>query len=215
MEREQLHVTDFSSSDPSIIATHVSWEDYMEHHAADFAEWVDGDVIKMAPVRLRHHDLASFLFDLFRAYLKLSEGGKVLQSPFVMRLAKSSREPDVFVVLPASLARLTETYLDGPADLVVEIVSPESDARDRVVKFSEYQNGGVPEYWIIDPMFQEALFYQRDDMGFFRRIQPDHSGVYHSKILSRLALHVDVLWRPTLPDAEETLRLVETMVEQS
>ncbi|HLU08534.1 MAG TPA: Uma2 family endonuclease [Oceanobacillus sp.] len=204
MEAEQLS--------GQIIATNTTWDDYMEHHAADFAEWVDGVVIKMAPVRLQHHDLSAFLFDLFRELLRRTGGGKALIAPFVMRLAKSSREPDVQVVLPANLARIKDTYVDGPADLVVEIISPDSDTRDRVEKFSEYQAGGVPEYWILDPIYEETLFYQRDEKGLFRRIQPDENGVYHSAVLPQLALPVEVLWRPNLPDGEETRRMVEAML---
>ena len=205
MQTDQLHLS-------GAVASNVSWDEYMENHAADFAEWIDGVVIKMTPVRLRHNDLSVFLLDLFREFLKRAGGGKVLISPFVMRLAKSSREPDVQVVLPANLTRIKDTYVDGPADLVVEIISPDSDTRDRVEKFSEYQVGGVPEYWILDPIYEETLFYQRDEKGLFRRVQLDENGVYHSAVLPRLALPVEVLWRPNLPDAEETSRMVEAML---
>lgn len=49
---------------------------------------------------------------------------------------------------------MKETYLDGPADLVVGIVSPDSVGRDRGEKFYEYAQGGVPEYWLIDPQLE-------------------------------------------------------------
>ena len=209
MEREQLQI-----SDQSIIATDVSWDDYMEKYAAVFAEWIDGVVISMTPVRFRHNKLSLFLAYFFETYLSRTGGGEVLHSPFVMKLSKSAREPDVQVVLPANVERIRETYLDGPADLVVEIISPESDTRDRVDKFSEYQAGGVPEYWILDPIYQEALFYQRDEQGLFRRIQPDENGVYHSRDLPRLAIRPALFWQETLPDGAETVRLVEAMLAQ-
>ena len=56
--------------------------------------------------------------------------------------------------------RIQSAYLDGPADLAVEIVSPESIARDRGDKFAEYEAGGVREYWLMNPARREALFYQ-------------------------------------------------------
>jgi Uma2 family endonuclease len=208
MQAEQLHPSG------QVIATETTWDDYMEKYAADFAEWVAGVVIKMTPVRFKRNKLSVFFVDLFRQYLSRTGGGEVLIAPFVMRLAKSSREPDVQVVLPANLAGIKDTYLDGPANLVIEIISPDSDTRDRVEKFSEYQAGGVREYWILDPIYEETLFYQRDDKGLFRRIQLDENGVYHSAVLSRLALPVEVLWRPSLPDGEETSKLVEFMLSQ-
>lgn len=207
MELEQRQI-----SDAQLIATDVSWDEYMERYAADFAEWVNGAIINMTPVRFKHNQISLFLVDLFRQYLSRMGGGEVLHAPFVMKLSTSAREPDVQVVLPASIARIQDTYLDGPADLVVEIISPESDARDRVIKFSEYQAGGVPEYWIIDPMYHEALFYQRDKEGLFQRAQLDNEGIYHSAILNRLALPVETFWRHNLPDGAETLQMVETML---
>ncbi len=39
----------------------------------------------------------------------------------------------------------------GMADLVIEVVSDDSVARDRADKFYEYQTAGIQEYWIIDP----------------------------------------------------------------
>ena len=51
------------------------------------------------------------------------------------------------------------TYLDGPADVVVEIISPESRLRDRGEKFAEYEMGGVREYWLIDSERHEADWY--------------------------------------------------------
>ena len=47
------------------------------------------------------------------------------------------------------LDRVHRTYLDGPADLVVEIVSPESAGRDRGEKYYEYEAAGIPEYWLL------------------------------------------------------------------
>jgi Uma2 family endonuclease len=35
-------------------------------------------------------------------------------------------------------------------DLVVEIVSPESQERDRVVKPLEYARAGIPEFWLVE-----------------------------------------------------------------
>lgn len=55
------------------------------------------------------------------------------------------------------LDRLQEMHLEGPADLVVEIVSPESRLRDRGEKFAEYELAGVSEYWLLDPELRRAV----------------------------------------------------------
>jgi Uma2 family endonuclease len=41
--------------------------------------------------------------------------------------------------------------VEGPPDLVVEILSASTAARDRGVKLDRYRLYGVHEYWIVDP----------------------------------------------------------------
>ena len=69
------------------------------------------------------------------------------------------------------LDRIGEARIEGPADLVIEIVSDDSVARDFDEKFVEYQGCGIPEYWIIDPrdQRQRALFYQLNDGGEYEQ----------------------------------------------
>ena len=54
--------------------------------------------------------------------------------------------------------RLKKTFLDGPADVVVEIISAGSIGLDRGDKFVEYERGGVREYWLIDARSDELSF---------------------------------------------------------
>lgn len=61
------------------------------------------------------------------------------------------REPDLLFLARENLDRLKAPYLEGPADLAVEIVSSESRLRDRGEKLAEYEAGGVREDWILDP----------------------------------------------------------------
>ena len=123
--------------------------------------------------------------------------------------------PDLQVLLPANLDRLKGKQVEGAADLVVEVVSPGSERVDRVVKFAEYEKGGVPEYWVIDWNYREALFFVRSDEGVYERKAPDTDGYYHSVVLPKLRLEVNLLWRETLPGIREALALVEAMVSEA
>ncbi len=127
-----------------------------------------------------------------------------------MKLPTSGREPDVHFVATSHLDRLHETYLDGPADLVVEIVSPESAGRDRGDKFYEYRAAGIPEYWLIDPQLEQAEFYQLDAQGRYQLVPPDvQQGIYHSRVLPGFWLQVEWLWEDPLPDAVATLLRID------
>ncbi len=55
---------------------------------------------------------------------------------------RPSRLPDIIFVAKENLSRVKENHLDGPADLVVEIISTESRSHDRGEKFYEYEQGG-------------------------------------------------------------------------
>jgi Uma2 family endonuclease len=45
---------------------------------------------------------------------------------------------------------LRSQYPAGDVDLVVEVISPESDERDRVVKPLEYARAGIAELWLVE-----------------------------------------------------------------
>jgi Uma2 family endonuclease len=106
------------------------------------------------------------------------------------------REPDLLFVIQEHLDRLGETYLNGPADLVIEIVSPESAGRDRGDKFYEYERAGIPEYWLVDPLTKRVEFCQINAAGQYRLVLPDEAGVYCALELPGLWLRVSWLWQP-------------------
>jgi Uma2 family endonuclease len=140
-----------------------------------------------------------------RVFVEQRDLGVVLSAPFQMKLERG-REPDLLFVAQEHLERLKETYLDGPADLVVEIVSPGPDSveRDRGKKFYEYAQGGVPEYWLIDPQARWAEFYRLTE-EHYRPAFSGEEGVYRSEALPGFWLRVKWLWQEPLPDTEMTL----------
>ena len=97
-------------------------------------------------------------------------------------------------------------YLDGPADLAIEIISPGSRATDRGDKFYEYEQGGVLEYWLLDPERRQAEFYGRGDDGIYRLVPLPEDGLYRSQALPDLWLKVGWLWQPMPPPIMEVLK---------
>lgn len=168
-------------------------------------EWVNGEVIDMPAVDLRHADLNDFLRALVRLFVELRKLGTVLSEPFNMYLpsAASGRAPDLMFISKAHSRRIRDTHLEGPADLVVEIVSPGSRAVDRGEKFYEYESGGVREFWLIDRPRRQAEFFSLTRRGKLRIYQPipvDEAGIFRSEVLKPFWLKVDWLWqRPLRP----------------
>ena len=182
--------------------TQISYEQFLELTDEDqHVEWVEGEVVAMSPVSNRHQDVSGFLLSLLRFYAEARQLGQVRSEPYQMKPGPTlpGRTPDIFFVADAHLSWMRNTYLDGPADLAVEIISPESRARDRGDKFYEYEQGGVPKYWLIDPVREQAEFYQRGANGFYRPVAPDAQGRYHSAALPGLWLEAGWLWQTPLP----------------
>lgn len=171
-----------------------------------WAEWENGEVIMLSPASRRHENISDFLVAVLRIFAETRGLGEVISAPFPMRTGPDLpvREPDILFVAKENLERLKDTHLEGPADLVVEITSPESAERDRGKKFYEYEKGGVREYWLIDPDREEAEFY-RLVSGRYRLIYPE-GGIYRSEVLPGFWLRVDWLWQDPLPPVLSVLR---------
>ena len=184
----------------------MTYDEFLDWLDEDtLAEWVGGKVIMASPASERHQEIGAFLLTLLRAFVQVHQLGSVLNAPFQMKIGRSGREPDLFYLATAHQGRMKRTYLDGPADLVVEIISPESAGRDRGDKFYEYQDAGIPEYWLIDPDRQVAEFYQLDDRGHYQLVAPDGDGRYHSRTLAGFWVRVAWLWQNALPDTTGAL----------
>jgi Uma2 family endonuclease len=171
------------------------------------AEWVDGEVVLVSPVRLDHQFILQFLYELIVLFTRKHDLGRVLLGPARMRLSSrpSGREPDLMFISTPHLDRLTPTFVDGPADLVVEIVSPESEARDRATKFVEYEEAGIPEYWLIDPLRRETQFFLLGEDGRYHLARTNAEDVYQSQVLEGFRLRPDWLWRDPLPAPEDAI----------
>lgn len=192
----------------------VSAEEYMAHYAHDFYEWDDGRLVKMAPIQLRHAKLVSYLQKLLEAYFTLRPIGDVVGEPFVMRLdsVKGYREPDLQVILHTNPGQFTPTAMIGPADICIEVVSPESGDRDYGKKFLEYEKAGVREYWIVDPIRKAARLNRLTPDGIYADISPDAEGDYETPLLPGLKLHVPTLWAEPLPDILQIVEAVRAML---
>jgi Uma2 family endonuclease len=195
----------------------ISFWDYLKTYNSVervHTEWVAGTV-ESYPVTndLSHQRLLGFLFTLFSLFLDRKHLGEVIIAGFPMYVGddKPAREPDLMVVLSAHRERIKPTYLDGIADVVVEIVSPESGERDHGTKYIEYETIAIPEYWLVDPIRREADVYVLGEDQRYHRAALDKQSRAVSTVLPGFALDPVILWQETPPDSLATVALVEQM----
>ena len=115
-------------------------------------ELYEGDLIVTPAPRPRHQLVIGSLHVLMAEHVRRHALGEVFLSPIDVILSRITVvQPDLVYVETARLGIVTERALEGAPTLVVEVLSPSTDARDRDVKQALYARHGVPYYWIVDP----------------------------------------------------------------
>ncbi len=111
---------------------------------------INGELI-MSPAPAPNHQRVSR--KLFKVIDKaIGDIGELFYSPIDLYIDnRNVFQPDIVYLSEVSKSFLTGRGIEGPPDLVVEIISPSNSYTDRNQKKSSYLDFGVKEYWIIDP----------------------------------------------------------------
>lgn len=188
--------------------TQMTADEFLRWEHTGIAEWVDGEIFQMS-VKQEHQAIVDFLNRLIGLFAQVFGLGVLYSAPYSMRLrqGQSVREPDLMFVSQDHAQQITSNALEGPADLIIEVVSDESVARDYDQKYEEYQAGGVREYWIIDsrPDRQRISFFVLDEHGKYQPVPLGPENIYHSTVLTGFWLKADWLWQTPSPAIEGLL----------
>ena len=105
----------------------------------------------------QHQSISGELYRQLANYL-VDNPCSIFTSPFDLRLpdANEDDEETTFVVQPdivivCDKTKLRKTGYFGVPAIIIEISSPSTTRRDRVLKFNMYEKAGVKEYWIVEP----------------------------------------------------------------
>jgi Uma2 family endonuclease len=158
-----------------------------------------------SPISLTHSRVFGFLHTLLNMYVERNRLGKVLTGPFAMDLSTYRKfEPDILFITSATAANLREDRLAGPADLAIEIASPNTRLYDRGEKRECYRVGGVREYWMVDPYGKVVVM----DRPAGQQIAQVTTGRVESVLCPGFWLQAEWLWREELPPVAECLEKV-------
>jgi Uma2 family endonuclease len=167
----------------------VSEEEFWEIANEDTNfELIDGVLLIHSPASTEHEEIFKYLLQIISYYLERTGKGMVIGSRLVMRLSpKWNTEPDLMILLSENTSRLIATRVEGPADMVIEILSPSTRDTDIDKKLPKYLKAGVKEVWILDPANKEITLH---DPGA-RRVMDEK---INSKILPGLSITCDWIW---------------------
>jgi Uma2 family endonuclease len=131
-------------------------------------ELIEGELFVSPSPNIEHQRKAFRLSRILAEHVEQQDLGEVFIAPCDVLLDDSTvLEPDIVFVSKARQSVVTAACIQGPPDLVVEVLSDSSRTIDRFVKRDRYAEFGVPEYWLLDP-FEPRLEVLRLEAGKYR-----------------------------------------------
>jgi Uma2 family endonuclease len=166
---------------------------------------INGVIYMASPENTDANELFMWLGALMNGYARRKRLGKVYGTRVAFRINDvNSPEPDLGFVRTDRLHLVHRGFVEGPPDLAVEIVSPDSIDRDYRSKREQYRRAGVGEYWIVDEIEQEVTLLRLGSRRTYREVRP-RKGVLQSEILAGFWVRLEWLWQAPLPDPLDTL----------
>jgi Uma2 family endonuclease len=148
-----------------------SYADYLSWQFTELVELLRGKIMRrMSAPTDRHQALVGDLFGALHSHLR-RHPCQVRVAPYDVRLPKPGRTADaaIFTVVQPDLCVICDpTKIEtrgclGAPDLIVEVVSPRTAARDWKDKFDLYEEVGVGEYWIVLPQENDISVFVLDE----------------------------------------------------
>src|SRR5262249_28223658 len=141
-------------------------------------------------------------------FVEAEELGKVFGSRVAFHLDETNGpEPDIAFVGKKKAHLIKRGRVEGPPDIAIEIVSPDSVERDYEKKRLQFQQAGVPEYWIVDEIEEKITLLRLSPQGLYREVRP-RKGELHSKVLKGFWIRPEWLWQNPRPKKSHVLRLI-------
>ncbi|WP_416670347.1 Uma2 family endonuclease [Egbenema bharatensis] len=151
----------------------LSFEEYLSYDdgTENLYELFNGELIEVPPESGLNIEIANFLFSLFLpmvGHRRLRGHGLELE----VRGEPKNRYPDLTIIQDEHIQLLKQRNTIRlnmvPPLLVVEVVSPGELQRDRdyIAKRSQYQDMGIPEYWIVDPQAKTVTVLELLDAAY-------------------------------------------------
>lgn len=140
-------------------------------------EMLNGKIVAMSPrPAVNHNRVIGNIFYAFMGYLRGKSCEPFADGTDVYLTEKDRVVPDVMIICKKEIIKRNGVH--GAPDLVVEVLSPGTEKRDRGYKKDLYEKSGVREYWLVEPETQTVEVYLLKDKKFLLdevyRIFPDY-----------------------------------------
>jgi Uma2 family endonuclease len=180
--------------------THYTYADYKSWPEDVRYQLIDGEAFLMAPApTVGHQAVVIDVASQAHAALK-GTACQVLTAPLDVRLPKADESDDQIdtVVQPDILVVCDERKIDrrgvrGAPDWVVEVLSPSTAGLDHVKKRRIYEQAGVREYWLIQPIDRVLIVYTLNNGAYGRPYTQELTGETPVGVLEGVTIQWDEL----------------------
>ena len=181
-------VSGSDSTRPPASGVRLTYDDFVQFpDDGGRHELIDGEHVVTPSPNMKHQAVLRNLAGLVWSYLRTHKVGQVFFAPFDVVFSEFDVvEPDLLFVSKERQSQiLTAANVQGAPDLVVEIGSPSTRRRDEIVKRRLYEQFGVAEYWVVDPISGALHVYSNPTDGAYKQLPADTSGFVRSPLLVR------------------------------
>lgn len=159
-------------------------------------EIIDGELHVTPSPSWAHQAIVAEL--LFRIYdhVRRHALGHVVTAPLSVILGdKTETQPDIIYVSNERRRVITPSGIVGAPDLVIEVLSPSTAARDRNIKLVAYARAGIAHYWIADPDAPAVEEYRLTSDGYALTARYEPGQAFEPELFPGLRIEVRELFR--------------------
>ena len=125
-------------------------------------ELLEGEIVVSPSPNTRHQEVSGRLHYALHGWAQRTDAGKVFAAPCDVVLSPHDVvQPELLFIAREHRSRITADNIQGPPDLVAEILSPATAERDLDRKRRLYERHGVAKYWIVDPNARTLTVFRR------------------------------------------------------
>lgn len=174
----------------------VNWETFRELELADddlfIYELFDGEIMKRSAPSLIHQSVSRELLTEITLFLRKNPIGTVYSAPVDLNLDEHNAfQPDLaFISKERSFLIEDGDYIRGAPDLVVEIISPGTVKKDRVIKKDLCERFAIREYWLVDPLNKGIEIYIMQEDKYVLHDLQEITGKISSTVLAGFELEL-------------------------
>jgi Uma2 family endonuclease len=178
-----------------------TYSDYLQLPDDKRYELVEGEFFLVPAPNLCHQRILRELEAVLYSYLQHNLLGEVFFAPCDVVLSEINVvQPDLIFVSTERMTILTEANIQGSPDLVVEILSPSTQQRDRGIKQNLYARYGVREYWVVDPLNKTVEILSWTETGYHTEAVLQEDGMLNSSLFPDLNIKLEDIFPGSVPN---------------